>query len=90
MPTNFARLALVRDVCDQAWEAFQAKQKFPSLNAAEEARIAMAGRVMAAVVAGERDQDRLLAIALETKSRDAQRPPPSVAALALTLSTAMA
>jgi len=64
MPTNFDRFALVRDVCEKAWETMQTTQRFTSPEAGNEARLAMTGRVMSAVIAGERNQERLLAIAL--------------------------
>ena len=55
----------MRSVCDAAWSImYHRGQSFPSVQASEEARVAMVGRVTSAVVAGQRSHTVLLAIAL--------------------------
>jgi hypothetical protein len=67
MPSNFdpETLALMGRVCDEAFNQARQTTFFPMPADEHEFRCAIAGRVMSAVAAGERDAARLKALALE-------------------------
>jgi hypothetical protein len=53
-------------VCDEAWHQLRSSTFFPSLDDEVNVRCRIAERVMAAVSCGERDAERLKALALDT------------------------
>jgi hypothetical protein len=57
-------LALMGRVCEEAWREVQSKNVFPSLSDEFEIRRLVARKVMTAVEEGERDPERLRAIAM--------------------------
>ncbi len=58
-------VALMGRACDEAWREVQSMMFFPSPEDSEDVHRQLAGRVMAAVAAGERDPVRLAAVALD-------------------------
>ena len=58
--------ALVRSTCDEAWRELSVTTFFPCQLYEQELRGAQAARVAAAVRAGERNPQRLKAIALDS------------------------
>jgi hypothetical protein len=65
-PSTFDQetLGLMGRVCDDALDSLQATTTFQSPAEEQEARTRIAARVMSAVTEGERDAERLLAVAL--------------------------
>jgi len=57
-------VALMGHAFDDAWQEIQTKNFFPSVADADEIRSVVARRIMAAVVDGERDPERLKTIAV--------------------------
>jgi hypothetical protein len=58
-------VALVGRVCDEAWERIQADEVFASRRDAQEVRDKITCRVIAAAARGERDKQKLLALAYD-------------------------
>jgi hypothetical protein len=58
-------MVIMRSACDEAWRTLSATTFFPCLVYEQELRGVQALRVTAAVRGGERDPQRLKAIALE-------------------------
>lgn len=54
---------LVGRVCDEAWESIQADKVFASRTDAQDIQDKIVCRVLAAAARGERDQQKLLALA---------------------------
>jgi hypothetical protein len=59
-------LALMGRVCDEVWREIQNKDVFPSLSDEFEIRRLVARKVMTAVAEGERDPERLRAVAMHS------------------------
>ena len=66
MMANFSpeALALMGNVCDEAFAAIRSTTLFPTLNEEYEVRHRMASRVLSEVSSGERDPTRLKAAAM--------------------------
>jgi hypothetical protein len=58
-------IALMGRVCDEAWEEAQSRLSFPTAADPSALRNLVAARVLAAVALGQRNPERLKAIALE-------------------------
>jgi hypothetical protein len=58
-------VALIGYVCDEAWEEAQFRLSLPRAGDTTKLRNLVVSRVMAAVIVGQKDPERLKAIALE-------------------------
>lgn len=58
-------VALIANVCDDAWQEVQCAMFFPLPSDSDEVLRLLESRVMSAVASGERDPQRLRSIALE-------------------------
>ena len=58
-------LALIGYVCDEAWEEAQFRFSLPRTGDTSQLRNLVVSRVMAAVIVGQKDPERLKAIALD-------------------------
>jgi hypothetical protein len=59
-------VAMMGRVCDEAWLEIQARHAFPPAWGEKEIRSQLARRIMAAIVDGEQDPQRLKALALHS------------------------
>ena len=58
-------VAMMGRVCDEAWDEAQSRLSLPKAGDGSQLRSLVVSRVMAAVIVGQKDPERLRAIALE-------------------------